>query len=83
MAIYNLTDTAYAGLQIAQAGMLVTSQNVTGSSVDGFTRRNANTVMDSLAPNNLQLNGTSFAVDGFTRQYSALLGSQMLTQQAK
>ena len=83
MAIYNLTDTAYAGLQVAQAGMLVTSQNVTGSSVDGFTRRNANTVMDSLAPNNLQLNGTSFAVDGFTRQYSALLGSQMLTQQAK
>jgi len=83
MAIYNLTETAYAGLQIAQAGMLVTSQNVTGSSVDGFTRRNANTVMDALAPNNLQLNGTSFAVDGFTRQYSALLGSQMLTQQAK
>ena len=83
MTIYNLTDTAYAGLQIAQAGMLVTSQNVTGSSVDGFTRRNANTVMDALAPNNLQLNGTSFAVDGFTRQYSALLGSQMLTQQAK
>jgi len=83
MAIYNLTETAYAGLQIAQAGMLVTSQNVTGSSVEGFTRRNANTVMDALAPNNLQLNGTSFAVDGFTRQYSALLGSQMLTQQAK
>ena len=83
MAIYNLTETAYAGLQVAQAGMLVTSQNVTGSSVDGFTRRNANTVMDALAPNNLQLNGTSFAVDGFTRQYSALLGSQMLTQQAK
>ena len=83
MAIYNLTETAYAGLQVAQAGMLVTSQNVTGSSVEGFTRRNANTVMDALAPNNLQLNGTSFAVDGFTRQYSALLGSQMLTQQAK
>lgn len=83
MPIYNISDTAYAGLQIAQAGMLVTSQNVTGSSVDGFTRRNANTVMDALAPNSLQLNGTSFAVDGFTRQYSSLVGSQLLTQQSK
>ena len=83
MPIYNISDTAYAGLQIAQAGMLVTSQNVTGSSLDGFTRRNANTVMDALAPNSLQLNGTSFAVDGFTRQYSSLIGAQLLTQQSK
>ncbi len=83
MAIYNITETAYAGLQVAQAGMLVTSQNVTGSSVAGFTRRNANTVMDALAPNSLQLNGTSFAVDGFTREYSSLVGAQMLSQQAK
>ena len=83
MALNNITDTAYAGLQIAQAGMLITSQNVTGSTVDGFTRRNANAVMDALAPNSLQLNGTSFAVEGFTRQYSALIGSQLLSQQAK
>jgi len=82
MGIYNVSETAFAGLQIAQAGMLVTSQNVTGSSVAGFNKRTANTVLDALAPNSLMLNGTSFAVDGFTRSYSALVGSQLLTQQA-
>ena len=82
MGIYNISETAYAGLQIAQAGMLITSQNVTGSSVAGFNKRSANTTLDALAPNSLVLNGTSFAVDGFTRSYSALVGSQLLTQQA-
>ena len=82
MGIYNISETAYAGLQVAQAGMLVTSQNVTGSSIAGFNKRTANTVLDALAPNSLMLNGTSFAVDGFTRSYSALVGSQLLTQQA-
>jgi len=83
MGIYNISDTAYAGLQIAQAGMLVTSQNVAGSSVDGFSKRTANATLDALAPNSLMLNGTSFAVNGFTRSYSALLGSQILSQQSK
>jgi flagellar hook-associated protein FlgK len=82
MGIYNITETAFAGLQIAQAGMLVTSQNVTGSSIAGFNKRTANTVLDGLAPNSLILNGTSFAVDGFTRSYSTLVGSQLLAQQA-
>ena len=82
MGIYNISETAYAGLQVAQAGMLVTSQNVTGSSIAGFNKRTANTVLDALAPNSLMLNGTSFAVDGFTRSYSSLVGSQLLTQQA-
>jgi len=83
MGIDNISDTAYAGLQIAQAGMLVTSQNVAGSSVDGFSKRTANATLDALAPNSLMLNGTSFAVNGFTRSYSALLGSQILSQQSK
>jgi flagellar hook-associated protein 1 FlgK len=39
--------------------------------------------MDALAPNSLMLNGSSFAVEGFTRQYSSLIGSQLLSQQAK
>ena len=82
MGIYNISETAFAGLQVAQAGLLVTSQNVTGSSVAGFDKRTVNTTLDALAPNSLVLNGTSFAVDGFTRSYSSLIGSQLLTQQA-
>ena len=83
MGIYSLTESAMAGLNIAQAGILTTSQNVAGTSVEGYSRRNANVIMDSLAPNSLMLNGSSFAVEGFTRQYSSLLGGQLLSQQAK
>ena len=83
MGVYSITDSAMAGLNIAQAGILVTSQNVAGTSVDGYSRRNANAIIDQLAPNSLMLNGTSFAVDGFTREYSSLIGSQLLSQQAK
>jgi flagellar hook-associated protein 1 FlgK len=83
MGIYSLTESAMAGLNIAQAGILSTSQNVAGTSVEGYSRRNANVIMDSLAPNSLMLNGSSFAVEGFTRQYSSLIGGQLLSQQAK
>jgi flagellar hook-associated protein 1 FlgK len=72
-----------AALNIAQAGVLITSQNVAGASVDGFTRRSAVATINAMAPNNLMLNGTSFAVGGFTRQYSALVNGQLLNQQAK
>ncbi|QKM64318.1 hypothetical protein DCO17_03150 [Polynucleobacter tropicus] len=83
MGIYSITESAISGLNIAQAGILTTSQNVAGTSVEGYSRRSASTVMDALAPNSLMLNGTSFAVEGFTRQYSSLIGSQLLSQQAK
>ena len=83
MGVYSISDSALAGLQIAQAGILVTSQTVAGTSVEGYSRRNANALTNQLAPNSLMLNGTSFAVEGFTRQYSALIGSQLLSQQAK
>ena len=83
MGIYSITESALSGLNIAQAGILTTSQNVAGTSVEGYTRRNANTIMDKLAPNSLMLNGSSFAVEGFTRQYSSLLNGQLLNQQAK
>jgi len=83
VGIYSLTESAMAGLNIAQAGILTTSQNVAGTSVEGYSRRNANAIMDSLAPNSLMLNGSSFAVGGFTRHYSSLIGSQLLTQQSK
>jgi len=83
MGVYSITDSAMAALNIAQAGVLITSQNVAGASVDGFNRRSAAATINAMAPNNLMLNGTSFAVGGFTRQYSALVNGQLLNQQAK
>ena len=78
MGVYSITDSGMAALNIAQAGVLITSQNVAGASVDGFTRRSAVATINAMAPNNLMLNGTSFAVGGFTRQYLALVNGQLL-----
>lgn len=72
-----------AGLQSAQAGMLVTSQNVTGASVDGYVRRTANTRVVGLSPSTIELTGTSFAVEGFSRFFDNLLQGQLLSQQSK
>jgi flagellar hook-associated protein FlgK len=79
----SIINTAQSGLRIAQAGLLVTSQNVSGASVDGFSRRDANAVVNGLAGNSRLLNGTSFSIEGFTRDYSRLLESQRLAQQGK
>ena len=72
-----------AGLQSAQSGMLVTSQNVTGSSVEGYVRRTSNVRVNGLSPSSLDLTGTSFAVEGFTRYFDNLLQGQLLSQQSK
>jgi flagellar hook-associated protein 1 FlgK len=79
----SIISTAQSGLRIAQAGLLVTSQNVSGASVDGFSRRDANAVVNGLAGNSRLLNGTSFSIEGFTRDYSRLLESQRLAHQGK
>lgn len=79
----SILGTAQAGLRVAQAGLLVTSQNVAGASVEGFSRRDANSVVNRLAPNSGLLTGTSFAVDGFVRDHSYLLESQRRLQQGK
>lgn len=76
-------DTAMAGMQYAQAGMLVTSQNVSGSSVDGYVRRSPSVRITALSPSSVDLTGTSFAVEGFSRNYSALLQKQVLTQMGR
>jgi flagellar hook-associated protein 1 FlgK len=47
------------------------------------TINTATATINAMAPNSLMLNGTSFAVNGFTRQYSALVNGQLLNQQAK
>ena len=72
-----------AGLQSAQSGMLVTSQNVTGSSVDGYVRRTSSVRVNGLSPTSLDITGTSFAVEGFTRYFDNLLQGQLLSQQSK
>jgi flagellar hook-associated protein 1 FlgK len=76
-------NTAQAGLQAAQAGLLVTSQNISGSSVEGYSRRDASVVINRLAPNSVGVYGTGFSVEGFTRDYSRLLENQRLMQQGK
>jgi len=78
-----LFDSAMAGLQSAQSGMLVTSQNVTGSSVEGYVRRTSNVRVNGLSPSSMDLTGTSFAVEGFTRYFDNLLQGQLLSQQSK
>ena len=78
-----LYDSAMAGLQSAQSGMLVTSQNVTGSSVEGYVRRTSNVRVNGLSPTSLDITGTSFAVEGFTRYFDNLLQGQLLSQQSK
>lgn len=78
-----LFDSAMAGLQSAQSGMLVTSQNVTGSSVDGYVRRTSSVRVNGLSPTSLDITGTSFAVEGFTRYFDNLLQGQLLSQQSK
>ena len=72
-----------AGLQSAQSGMLVTSQNVTGSSVEGYVRRTSSVRINGLSPSSIDLTGTSFAVEGFTRYFDNLLQGQLLSQQSK
>ena len=78
-----LFDSAMAGLQSAQAGMLVTSQNVTGSSVEGYVRRTSSVRINGLSPSSIDLTGTSLAVEGFTRYFDNLLQGQLLSQQSK
>ena len=78
-----LFDSAMAGIQSAQAGMLVTSQNVTGSSVEGYVRRTSSVRINGLSPSSIDLTGTSFAVEGFTRYFDNLLQGQLLSQQSK
>jgi flagellar hook-associated protein 1 FlgK len=78
-----LFDSAMSGLQSAQSGMLVTSQNVTGSSVEGYVRRTSSVRVNGLSPSSIDLTGTSFAVEGFTRYFDNLLQGQLLSQQSK
>ena len=76
-------DSALAGLQAAQAGMVVTSQNVAGAQVAGYVRRSSNVQISTLSPSSTEAMGASFSVEGFTRNFSSLLQGQLLTQISK
>ena len=62
---------------------MVTSQNVTGSSIDGYVRRTSNPRINGMSPTSIDLTGTSFAVEGFSRYFDNLLQVQVLSQQSK
>lgn len=79
----SIYDSAMAGLQYAQAGMVATSQNVTGSNVAGYIRRNPNLQISTMSPSSIEAGGTAFSVEGFTRNFNALLQGQLLSQQSK
>ena len=79
----SIYDSALAGLQYAQAGMVATSQNVTGSNVAGYVRRNPNLQISTMSPSSLEAGGTAFSIEGFTRNFNGFLQSQLLSQQSK
>lgn len=76
----SLFDSALAGLQSAQAGMMVTSQNVAGASVDGYVRRSPLIRNIAMSSSTADPAGSTFAVEGFSRNFNALLQSQIYNQ---
>jgi len=79
----SIINAAYSALESAQSGLTVTSQNVAGASVEGYSRRRSTTIVNVMAPNSRALTGTAFSVEGFTRFTDALLNKQMLQQRGK
>jgi flagellar hook-associated protein 1 len=72
-----LFDNATASLKYAQAGLLVTAQNVSGASTDGFVRRTPESLLSSYSPESAR---PGQGLDGFGRNYSAFLQRQIFRQ---
>ena len=85
MGVNNISiiNSAYSALEAASAGMTVTSQNVAGASVEGFTRRQSNSIVSHRALNSWDFGNTAFSVEGFSRFTDGLLDSQMRDQKSK
>ena len=79
----NIVNAAYSALQTAQAGLNVTSQNVAGSTVEGFSRRQSTTIVSVFAPNSRAFDTTAFLVEGFSRYCDQLLTKQILEQNGR
>ena len=80
MSSFSTVNTAFASLQAAQAGMMVTSQNVAGANVDGYSRRRAEVTITQFAPNSSASSSTGFSMEGFVRDYSQIVDAQRVSQ---
>ncbi len=72
-----LFDNATASLKYAQAGLLVTAQNVSGATTDGFVRRTPESLLSTYSAEAAR---PGQGIDGFGRNYSAFLQRQLLRQ---
>lgn len=76
----SIANTALSALQNAQAGINLTSQNVNGQAVAGYTRRKLDIATEQAMGNGAPLLGSGISVNGFSREWSALLQQQRVTQ---
>ena len=76
----SIANTALSALQNAQAGINLTSQNVNGQAVAGYTRRKLDIATEQVMGNGAPLLGSGVSVNGFSREWSALLQQQRVTQ---
>lgn len=72
-----LFDNATATLKYAQAGLLVTAQNVSGAATEGFVRRTPESLLASYSPEAAR---PGQGLDGFGRNYSSFLQRQLFRQ---
>lgn len=76
----SIANTALSALQNAQAGIDLTSQNVNGQAVVGYTRRKLDIATERAMGNGAPVLGSGVSVNGFGREWSALLQQQRVTQ---
>ena len=80
MSASSVANTAFSALQSAQAGIALTSQNVAGQAVAGYTRRKLDTGTNPVVSNSAPTLGAGVSVSGFSRDWSALLQQQRVSQ---
>ncbi len=80
MSANSISNTAFSALQNAQAGVELTSQNVNGQTVAGYTRRRLDAGTDRVLSNTAPALGPGVSVSGFSRDWSALLQQQRVNQ---
>ena len=76
----SIANTAFSALQGAQAGIALTAQNVGGQTTVGFTKRRLETSISQVLSNGSPVLGSGVSVDGFGRDWSALLQQQRVQQ---
>jgi flagellar hook-associated protein 1 FlgK len=76
----SIASSALSALQNAQAGIDLVSQNVNGQAVAGYTRRKLDTPTERSMGSGAPVLGSGVSVNGFGREWSALLQQQRVTQ---